>query len=401
MSFKRPEGVLKAVKQVRGGVHVSHHKNTAEMEVVRMAPPSKIVLPMQQHIGAPCEPTVKVGDIVSVGQVVGDTDKFVSAPIHSSISGKVVAVGDVSLPSGVVTKGVTIESDGEMRQYEGITPPVIETREDFIKAVRASGLVGLGGAGFPTHVKLAFPKEKNIDTLVINAAECEPYITVDYRECLENSKNIIGGIQLFNRPNYDSSICVISTYRMDKEERAAFEQLMESICPADFNGDGETMVNIVDYQFYSEAEYEAEVDRYGAITNEEGQTEAFRINKDYNVKEFDGFIKYSMTGETSVCLVSTYVYEKLKEADRLKPLAEIYGEEAVPETAVDAYGIHFMQTDFYRYHPEVKMLPDNLILCVLRPSTITGRNKNETVYAHDLAFFRANADFTVSEDTAT
>ena len=211
----------------------------------------------------------------------------------------------------------------------------------------------------------------------------------------------IGGIQLFNRPNYDSSICVISTYRMDKEERAAFEQLMESICPADFNGDGETMVNIVDYQFYSEAEYEAEVDRYGAITNEEGQTEAFRINKDYNVKEFDGFIKYSMTGETSVCLVSTYVYEKLKEADRLKPLAEIYGEEAVPETAVDAYGIHFMQTDFYRYHPEVKMLPDNLILCVLRPSTITGRNKNETVYAHDLAFFRAIADFTVSEDTAT
>ena len=199
MSFRRPEGVLKAVKQVRGGVHVSHHKNTAEMKVVRMAPPSKIVLPMQQHIGAPCEPTVKVGDIVSVGQVVGDTDKFVSAPIHSSISGKVVAVGDVSLPSGVVTKGVTIESDGEMRQFEGIRPPVVETREDFIKAVRDSGIVGLGGAGFPTHVKLAFTKEKNIDTLVINAAECEPYITVDYRECLENSANIISGIQLLQK----------------------------------------------------------------------------------------------------------------------------------------------------------------------------------------------------------
>ncbi len=199
MSPKRPEGVLKAVKQVRGGVHVSHHKNTAEMQVVRITPPQKIVLPMQQHIGAPCEPVVKVGDIVCVGQVVGDTDKFVSAPIHSSVSGKVVAVGDVNLPSGVVTKGVTIESDGEMRQYEGIKPPVVETREDFIKAVRESGLVGLGGAGFPTHVKLAFPKEKNIDTLIINAAECEPYITVDYRECLENSKNIIGGIQLLQK----------------------------------------------------------------------------------------------------------------------------------------------------------------------------------------------------------
>lgn len=199
MSSKRPEGVLKAVKQVRGGVHVAHHKNTAELEVVRITPPKKIVLPMQQHIGAPCEPTVKVGDTVCVGQVVGDTDKFVSAPIHSSVSGTVVAVGDVNLPSGVVTKGVTIESDGEMRQYEGIKPPVVETREDFIKAVRESGIVGLGGAGFPTHVKLAFPKEKNIDTLIINAAECEPYITVDYRECLENSDNIIIGIQLLQK----------------------------------------------------------------------------------------------------------------------------------------------------------------------------------------------------------
>ncbi len=194
MSFKRPEGVLKAVKQVRGGVHVSHHKNTAEMPVVRINPPQKIVLPMQQHIGAPCEPVVKVGDIVSVGQVVGDTDKFVSAPIHSSVSGKVVAVGDVNLPSGVVTKGVTIESDGEMRLWEGIEPPKVESKEDFIKAIRASGLVGLGGAGFPTHIKLNFPADKNIDTLIINAAECEPYITVDYRECMENSWDILSSV---------------------------------------------------------------------------------------------------------------------------------------------------------------------------------------------------------------
>ena len=199
MSFKRPEGVLKAVKQVRGGVHVSHHKNTAEMPVVRIAPPKKIVLPMQQHIGAPCEPKVKVGDTVSVGQIVGDTDKFVSAPIHSSVSGTVVAVGDVNLPSGVVTKGVTIESDGEMRQYEGIKPPVVETREDFIKAVRESGLVGLGGAGFPASVKLTPNPKQKLTTLVVNGAECEPYITVDYRECLENSKNIIGGIQLLQK----------------------------------------------------------------------------------------------------------------------------------------------------------------------------------------------------------
>ncbi|MDD7193263.1 MAG: electron transport complex subunit RsxC [Clostridiaceae bacterium] len=188
------DGVLKAVKKVRGGVKVAHHKNTAETEVVRLPVPQKVTIPMQQHIGAPCEPLVKVGDKVAVGQLIGDTDKFVSAPIHASVSGVVTAVGDVKLPNGVMSKAVTIESDGEMRLWEGIEPPKVETREDFVKAVRASGLVGLGGAGFPTHIKLNFPLDKNIDTLVINAAECEPYITVDYRECIENSWDILSGV---------------------------------------------------------------------------------------------------------------------------------------------------------------------------------------------------------------
>lgn len=189
-------GVLSAVKKVRGGVKVHHHKNTAETEVVRMPAPAKVVIPMQQHIGAPCEPVVKVGDTVAVGQLIGDTDKFVSAPIHSSISGVVTAVGDIKMPNGTLAKAVTIESDGEMRLWEGIEPPHVETKEDLIKAVRASGLVGLGGAGFPTHIKLNFPADKNIDTLVVNAAECEPFITVDYRECMENSWDILSGVYL-------------------------------------------------------------------------------------------------------------------------------------------------------------------------------------------------------------
>ena len=187
-------GVLRAVKKVRGGVKVAHHKNTAELEVVRIPTPSKVVIPMQQHIGAPCEPVVKVGDEVAVGQLIGDSDKFISAPIHASVSGTVTAIGDIKMPNGSVSKAVTIESDGEMRLWEGIKPPKVETREDLIKAVRDSGLVGLGGAGFPTHVKLNFPPDKNIDTLVVNAAECEPYITVDYRECMENSWDILSGV---------------------------------------------------------------------------------------------------------------------------------------------------------------------------------------------------------------
>ncbi|MBR0350116.1 MAG: electron transport complex subunit RsxC [Acutalibacteraceae bacterium] len=186
-------GVIKAVKKVRGGVKVAHHKNTAELEVVRMPEPKQVILPMQQHIGAPCTPTVKVGDTVAVGQVIGDSDKPVSAPIHASVSGTVTAIGNVKLPGGAMAQGVTIESDGEMRLYEGIKPPHVETKEDFIKAIRESGLVGLGGAGFPTHIKLNAPAK--IDTLIINAAECEPYITVDYRECIENSWDIYSGIR--------------------------------------------------------------------------------------------------------------------------------------------------------------------------------------------------------------
>ena len=191
---KKVGGVLTAVKRGRGGVSVSHNKNTAEKPVERMPIPEKVVLSMQQHIGVPCTPLVKVGDTVAVGQKIGDSDKYVSAPIHASVSGTVTAVGDIKLANGIITKGVTIESDGEMREYEGIKPPVITNVQELCDAVRESGLVGLGGAGFPTHVKMKLPD--NVDTLIVNAAECEPYITVDYRECIENAENVLKGVEL-------------------------------------------------------------------------------------------------------------------------------------------------------------------------------------------------------------
>ena len=199
---KTLSGVLKAVANGRGGIHTAYNKNTAEMPVERMPIPSKVVLPMAQHIGAPCTPTVKVGDIVSVGQVIGDSDKFVSAPIHATISGKVTAVSDIKMAHGMMSKAVTIESDGEMRLYEGLCPPTVTNRKELCEAVRQSGLVGLGGAGFPTHVKLNFPEDKGVDTLIINAAECEPYITVDYRCCVEDAQDILEGVYKLNNDLY-------------------------------------------------------------------------------------------------------------------------------------------------------------------------------------------------------
>lgn len=152
---------------------------------------------MAQHIGAPCEPCVAVGDKVKIGQKIGDTEAFMSAPIHASVSGVVKEIRNVMNVGGRLCKTVVIANDNKNEVYEGIKPPKVDTREEFIKAVRESGAVGLGGAGFPTHVKLAYDRSKvKIDYLLLNGAECEPYITSDYRELIENADNVLAGIDL-------------------------------------------------------------------------------------------------------------------------------------------------------------------------------------------------------------
>ncbi|MBR2406214.1 MAG: electron transport complex subunit RsxC [Clostridia bacterium] len=187
--------VFPQIWRPHGGVHPAQHKDAAELESVTMPIPEKIVVSMSQHIGAPCTPTVKVGDTVDVGQIIGDSDSPISAPIHSSISGTVTGTKELLLPGGRKANALVITSDGERRPHASMQPPKVETFEEFIAAVRNSGIVGLGGAGFPMHVKLNPKNREAIDTLVINAAECEPYITADYRECLENSWDIISGIR--------------------------------------------------------------------------------------------------------------------------------------------------------------------------------------------------------------
>ena len=188
-------GVLKPTAKGHGGAHVSHHKNTSALPVERMPVPASVTIPLTMHIGAPNSATVKAGDEVKVGQVIGSSDAFVSAPVHASVSGKVKAVKPARIVNGNMVMAVTIESDGEMALAEDLQAPVIESRQDFLNAVRASGLIGLGGAGFPTHVKLAFKEDAGVDTLIINAAECEPYITVDHREMLDHPEDILYGVR--------------------------------------------------------------------------------------------------------------------------------------------------------------------------------------------------------------
>lgn len=177
-----------------GGARVPHRKNTSDMQSVIMPSPEEVIIPMTQHIGAPCKVQTAVGEQVYVGTVIGDSDAFVCAPIHSSVSGVVKSITKITMPSGAQVDAVVIESDGNDTPDPEIKAPKVENLKDFLGAVRASGLVGLGGAGFPAHVKLNVPADKEIDTLIINCAECEPYITADNREVIENSWAVMSGV---------------------------------------------------------------------------------------------------------------------------------------------------------------------------------------------------------------
>ena len=166
------------------GVHVPHRKNTDQLAPVSMPAPSTVTIPMSMHIGAPAKPVVKVGDLVKVGTLIAEAGGFVSAPIHASVSGKVTKITDYLLSSGTPVPAVVIESDGEMTPAETVIPPVVNSRESLLEAIRNSGVVGLGGAGFPTHVKFNVDPDR-IEYLVINGAECEPYVTSDTRTMLD------------------------------------------------------------------------------------------------------------------------------------------------------------------------------------------------------------------------
>ncbi|MGE5560627.1 MAG: electron transport complex subunit RsxC [Chloroflexota bacterium] len=182
-----------------GGAHPHENKDkTAKLPIEAARMPSRVIIPLSQHVGAPCEPLVKVGDTVAVGQKIGDSQAFVSAPVNASVSGKVTAIEPLLSPGGANVMSIVIESDGLDTIAEGIAPrgDLASLSADEIKAIiREAGIVGMGGAGFPTHVKVAPPKDKKVDVYIINAAECEPYVTCDHRLMLERPQDIVLGFK--------------------------------------------------------------------------------------------------------------------------------------------------------------------------------------------------------------
>lgn len=182
----------------RGGIHPPHAKKSTEKKPVEQSVNPKIVIiPLQQHIGAPCEAIVKVGDYVKVGQKIGEATSFVSAPVHSSVSGIVKEVAP-KLTLGGKTTCVVIESDGENTISEEVKPKgdisTLDSKE-ILNIIKEAGIVGMGGAGFPTHVKLSPPPNKAIEFVILNGAECEPYLTADHRLMLESPERIVYGLK--------------------------------------------------------------------------------------------------------------------------------------------------------------------------------------------------------------
>lgn len=236
--MKFSESILSPLKHFHGGAEIEHFKNTEDFETVFMPAKGTLCIPMIQHIGAPCEPVVKKGDKVFIGTLIGKNVSPVSAPIYSSCSGTVSDVKETEI-AGRQTLCVFIISDEKAEFDPDIKPFPVKTPEDLKNAALNCGLVGLGGAGFPTYIKLN-SDSSDIDTLIVNAAECEPYITSDYRESLESFNDIIEGVYLIkeilklqkviicvekNKPKAIDKLMLVATDHRDADDSVKVMQL--------------------------------------------------------------------------------------------------------------------------------------------------------------------------------
>ncbi|MDX2414659.1 MAG: RnfABCDGE type electron transport complex subunit C, partial [Bacteroidales bacterium] len=188
----------------KGGVHPPENKITADSPIQVLAVPTQVSIPISQHIGAPAKAIVEKGDSVKIGQVVAQSQGFVSANIHSSVSGKVFKVDNVLDSTGYKKTSVIINTEGDewadgIDTSDTIIKDISLSKEDIIKRCSENGIVGMGGATFPSHVKLSIPPGKTCDILIINGVECEPYLTSDHRVMLERGEEMLIGVSILMR----------------------------------------------------------------------------------------------------------------------------------------------------------------------------------------------------------
>ena len=187
------------LKTFKGGIHPFEGKELAENAAIKeVLPKGELVFPMSQHIGAPATPIVAKGDTVLKGQKIAEAGGFVSSPIYSSVSGKVKAIEPRRVAVGDMVTSIIIENDGEFQEveYTSVEDVTTLTKEEIINKVKEAGVVGMGGAGFPTHVKLSPKEPDKIQYIIANCAECEPYLTADYRRMMESPEELIEGMRI-------------------------------------------------------------------------------------------------------------------------------------------------------------------------------------------------------------
>ena len=243
VNHKKIQEYVKSIRESRfagyyGGIHPVEGKEATEHKpLVRLADPKTAVFPMSMHLGAPANPIVSVGDYVKVGQKIAEASGFISAPVHSSVSGTVVAIEDRPHANRGVCPAIVVESDGQNVLCESVKPnkPLEElTAAEIIEIVKEAGIVGMGGAGFPTYVKLN--PGKPIEAVLINGCECEPMLTADHRVALEYADDVIYGLKAAMKAvSCDRGVIVIEDNKPDAiallEEKAAGEQGIE-VCVA-------------------------------------------------------------------------------------------------------------------------------------------------------------------------
>lgn len=187
------------LKTFPGGIHPHDSKHFSKDKALEEMPlPGKVIIPLSQHIGAPAKPVVKIGDEVITGQLIAEAGGFVSIPMHASISGKITKIGIFPHPTGTMSEAIEITGDGQDKWIDLINEKNFMelSAEEMKSRIAAAGVCGMGGAGFPTHVKLSPPPDKPIDTVILNGVECEPYLTADYRIMLEKAEDIIAGLKI-------------------------------------------------------------------------------------------------------------------------------------------------------------------------------------------------------------
>jgi len=211
----------------RGGIHLAGHKeSTCSLQTIVARVPDRVYIPLSQHIGAPCAPLVVVGDLVKKGQTIGMGKGFVSAPVHASVSGKVVGIDVMEHPGGSFVPCIAIDNDGSEEWAETVKPagdPFTLDPGEIRQIILEAGIVGLGGATFPTHVKYAPVQGKKVETVILNGVECEPFLTADHRLMLERSQRIVAGLGYIMRSvGCKTGVIAIEDNKMDAV--AALEQ---------------------------------------------------------------------------------------------------------------------------------------------------------------------------------